>query len=217
MEAVYAANRTWGLRLTQEQLALLEQYGRLLVGVQGRLNVIGPATAAEIAVRHLVDSLAGLPVVRRTRGEIVDVGSGGGLPGVVLQVGLAGRTVVLLEARQKKVDFLRDVVRRLGLSGVEVVWGRAEEFGRGAGQGRFGCAVSRAVGRLELLVRYGMPLLQPGGVLVAWKGPAVEQELAAADKLAARYGGGPAELVPYSWEGLGRRYLVVIDKVKPAI
>lgn len=214
MEAVYQADRAWGLGLTKEQLALLEHYGRLLVGVQGRLNVIGPATAEEIAVRHLVDSLAGLPVVGRTRGEIVDVGSGGGLPGVVLRVGLSGRTVVLLEARRKKVEFLRQVVRRLGLSGVEAVWGRAEELGRGAWQGRFGCAVSRAVGRLELLVRYCMPLLQPGGVLVAWKGPGVGQELVAAKEVAGSYGGGTVELVPYAWEGLGQRYLVVMDKIR---
>lgn len=122
----------------------------------------------------LDDALRGLSLVAREAGPIVDVGSGGGTPGIPLGVSLASRQVTLLEAERRKCDFLERWTA--GLPNVRVVWGRAEEQPLET----YGVAVAKALAHPPTAAEWCLPLVREGGAVVLWVGPSVDEEAAAA-------------------------------------
>ena len=130
----------------------------------------------------LEDSLRGVGVVRELEGPIVDVGSGGGAPGIPLAAALPDRKVTLLEAERRKADFLERWRERL--PNLEVVWGRAEEHETD----RYGVAVAKALAPPPVATEWLLPLVRPGGAAVLWVGPTVD--LAAVARVAELVGGG---------------------------
>jgi 16S rRNA (guanine527-N7)-methyltransferase len=126
----------------------------------------------------LDDSLAGSALVSRFDGPIVDVGSGGGAPGIPLAYALPDREVVLLEAERRKCDFLE----RWAPPNARVVWGRAEE----QESDWAGIAVAKALAQPPTAVEWCLPLVRPGGAAVLWVGPSAELEDAPAGFLVVR-------------------------------
>ncbi len=146
----------------------------------------------------LEDSLRAVGVVATFEGPIVDVGSGGGAPGIPLAAALPDREVTLLEAEQRKADFLR---RWEGeLPNVRVVWGRAEE----QETDRFGVAVAKAFAQPPVAAEWCLPLVRPGGAAILWVGPSAELERVA--QVAQQLAAAPPE---------DRDGLLVIRKVGP--
>lgn len=146
----------------------------------------------------LEDSLRGAEVVRELDGPIVDVGSGGGAPGIPLAVALPEREVTLLEAERRKADFLECWAAEL--PNVSVVWGRAEEQETDT----FGVAVAKALAPPPVAAEWCLPLVRPGGAAVLWVGPSAEQERVA--RVAERLAAAPPE---------ERDGLLVLRKVGP--
>jgi 16S rRNA (guanine527-N7)-methyltransferase len=144
----------------------------------------------------LDDALRALPLLESLPGPVVDVGSGGGSPGLPLAHALPERAFTLVEAERRKADFLR----RWAPANVEVVWGRAEE----QESDRFGVALAKALARPATAVEWVLPLVEPGGAAVLWLGPSADLGVVAA--VAARVGGGE----PRVEDGL-----VVVPKVAP--
>lgn len=164
---------------------------------------------------HIADSLSALevPGVREAR-RISDLGSGAGLPGLVLAIALPDAQVTLVESAGKKCAWMEATAERLGLANVHVVCARAEEWEEGRGV----CDVvtARALGALPVLCEYAAPLLREGGALVAWKGAVDEVE--EADGLAAAEALGlerVAVLAVEPYAGSERRTLHVFRKVAP--
>jgi 16S rRNA (guanine527-N7)-methyltransferase len=206
--------------------ALVGRYG-LPAEARARLAALLGLVAAEptaiTAVRdpaegvdaHVADSLVALdlPAVRAAR-RVADLGSGGGFPGLVLAIALPAAHVALLESVGRKCAFLAGAVRELGLGNVEVVNGRAEAWVDGLGA--HDLVVARALAPLPVLVEYAAPLLELGGVLVAWKGrPELAEE---ADGLAATaaLGMSAPEAIPVApFEQARDRNLYLSSKVSP--
>lgn len=159
-----------------ERLGLARAYARELGGSGVERGVIGPREVPRLWERHLLNCAAvGELIARGSR--VVDVGSGAGLPGVALAIARPDLAVVLLEPLQRRVVWLEDVVARLDLSAaVTVHRGRAEQM-RGA---EFDVATARAVASLDTLAGWCLPLVRPGGELLAVKGQSAAAELAAA-------------------------------------
>jgi 16S rRNA (guanine527-N7)-methyltransferase len=134
----------------------------------------------------LDDSLAGRALVSRFDGPIVDVGSGGGAPGIPLAYALPDREVVLLEAERRKCDFLE----RWAPQNARVVWGRAEEQETDWA----GIAVAKALAQPPTAVEWCLPLVRPGGAAVLWVGPSAEpaRVARAAERLAGELEDAPA-------------------------
>jgi 16S rRNA (guanine527-N7)-methyltransferase len=147
---------------------------------------------------HVEESLAALEVVRPLGGSIVDVGSGGGAPGIPLAAALPDRRVTLLEANGRKCAFLRSVSR--GLPNVEVVQGRAEE----QETERYSVAVAKALAAPPVAAEWCLPLVRLGGGVVLYVGPSADA--GAVSRVSERVGGGPAEQLPG---------LLVLQKVAP--
>jgi 16S rRNA (guanine527-N7)-methyltransferase len=144
----------------------------------------------------LDDALRAVPVLARLEGDVVDVGSGGGSPGIPLALALPERAFTLVEAERRKADFLRSVAP----ANAAVVWGRAEEQPVDV----FGVALAKALAQPATAVEWVLPLVRPGGAAVLWLGPSAELAVVAA--AAAQVGGGE----PHVEEGL-----VVVPKVAP--
>jgi len=142
------------------------------------------------------DALRALPLLERHEGAVIDVGSGGGSPGIPLAAALPGREVTLLDAERRKCDFLR----RWAPPNAEVVWGRAEE----QDQERWGVALAKALARPPVALELCLPLVRTGGATILWLGESADLDaLAAASE---QLGGGP----PEAHEGLA-----LVPKIAP--
>jgi 16S rRNA (guanine527-N7)-methyltransferase len=146
----------------------------------------------------LEDSLRAVELVRRFEGPVVDVGSGGGVPGIPLAAALPDREVVLLEAQRRKADFLERAAR--DFPNVRVVRGRAEEQPVDA----FGVAVAKALAPPPAAAEWCLPLVRPGGAAILWVGPSADVE--AVGRVAAQLGAGEPE---------ERDGLLVLPKLSP--
>jgi 16S rRNA (guanine527-N7)-methyltransferase len=179
LEHVRAQVSEWGVELEPFQIALLREYANLLAGYK-YANIVGTSDLRHIFTEHLTDSLSCLLLADlRSSGSAIDVGTGGGLPGVPLAISSPRLNVTLLEATEKKVRFLEYVGARLGLHNLTLIHGRAEEEGkRAANREAFDFAVARAVAELSVVVEYCAPFVRVGGQVVAMKARLTEDELA---------------------------------------
>jgi len=161
----------------------LQRYAHLLSGAGVERGLIGPREVPRLWERHLLNCVQIAGVFDRGA-SVCDVGSGAGLPGVVLALARPDLTVTLLEPLLRRSRFLDEVVDELDLERVTVVRSRAEEY-RGP---RFDAVTARAVAPLERLVRWTLPLCRPGGTLVALKGSSAQDELQGAEEALRKAG-----------------------------
>ena len=179
MEKLRLQSGAWGLDLRRPQLKLLGRYAESLA-THEQANVIGTKERGLIITDHILDSLSCLTLKGvRWEGRLVDVGTGGGLPGIPLAIACPEMHVTLLETTSKKVRFLETVLEKLELGNVELLEARVEEVG-GDRKWRdsFDLSVIRAVASLPVVIEYCAPLIRTGGLLVAMKGNLQEEELA---------------------------------------
>ena len=165
------------MELTAAQEAQFNKYCELLAAWNRVMNLTAITGEQEVLVKHFEDSLTLLPYLERANaGSLIDVGTGAGFPGIPLKIVLPDLKVVLLDSLRKRVDFLNEVIRELGLSGIEAVHARAEDAGRDKRfRGKFDCAAARAVAEMRVLMEYCMPFVRVGGCFLAMKGPAEEE------------------------------------------
>lgn len=149
-----------------------------MLATPGLTSLKDPAEARRVL---LDDALAGLELVRRFAGPIVDVGSGGGTPGIPLAASLPERDVTLLEAERRKTEFLERWTNEL--PNLRVIWGRAESQPADG----YGVAVAKALAPPPVAAEWCLPLVEQGGVVILWVGPSARSEAVAlaAGKLAA--------------------------------
>jgi 16S rRNA (guanine527-N7)-methyltransferase len=157
-------------------LDLAREYAGLLATDGVTRGLIGPRETERLWDRHLLNC-AVVDELLPERGELVDIGSGAGLPGLVLAMMRPSLQVLLVESMLRRCVFLEECARQLGLENVQVVRGRAEDL---AGTIRADIATARAVAPLDRLAGWAAGLLRPGGELLAIKGQAAAEELAAA-------------------------------------
>lgn len=182
-----------GIVLSDLQLGQFQTYLDGLAEWNKRTNLTSPNALADAERVHLLDSLMLAPVIRREGSDIerlVDVGSGAGFPGLALKVAMPELDVVLVEATQKKAEFLNWMTTRLGLTAVEVLAERAETVARrDKYRETFDLATARAIGPLALVLELTLPLCKIGGVLLAQRGGDSEAEAARAMRAASTLGG----------------------------
>lgn len=154
-------------------------------------GLIGPRELPRLWERHLLNSAALLPYLPRT-GRVVDVGSGAGLPGLVIACARPDLDIVLVEPMERRAAWLTETAERLGLAAVEVVQRRAEEL---HGALTADVVTARAVAPMDRLMSWCFPLVGDGGALLALKGSRAEEEVRVAATLIERLGGAPAEIL----------------------
>ena len=182
--------RAAGLPLNREQADKIEAYHRMLTEANARFNLTRvPADEAEAIDRNYLDCLTPLKFGLRDVANAIDVGSGAGFPGIPLAICMPDTHFVLLDSLGKRVDFLNDVIFALTLN-AEAIHLRAEDGARRPElRESFDLATARAVAPLNLLAEYLLPFVRVGGTMLAYKGPTLEDELAAAANALSVLGG----------------------------
>jgi 16S rRNA (guanine527-N7)-methyltransferase len=168
----------WNLEVDDQRIDKLLQYSGLLA-THRSANVIGTRDLDVVVRDHVLDSLSCLQVIGEAHPrQVLDIGSGGGLPGLALALALESVRFTLLEATGKKVEFLRQAVKQLEANNVEILHGRAEVLAKDeAYRDRFDVVTARALASLPVLLEYSAPFLRLDGLLVAMKGRVVEGEI----------------------------------------
>lgn len=196
-----------GVGLDDAQVAALCRFLDELELWNERSNLVSECDRRSVIDRHLIDSLAAVPVLRSLgpNPRIADVGSGAGLPGVPLAIALRARTMWLIEPRRKRSSFLRSVRRALSDVHLEVVAARGEDVAsQPENRAAFDAVVSRATLADRELLECAAPLVRPGGLLVAYRGPAGGPAPIANDAPDQPFGG--AEVHRYELTGAGRQF-----------
>lgn len=193
----------------------VEAYVRLLLDANARINLTRVVEPDAVARLHLLDSLAALPLIPGSAGRTLDLGSGGGVPGIVLAIARPGVRWTLVDSVGRKAEALRSFVAALGLTNVEVLADRAELLGRGPSRESFDLVTARACAALPVLAEYALPLLRVGGTLIAWKGPISSAELTAGAAASQLLGGGAPEGQPTGIAALGDHRFVLVGKERP--
>lgn len=172
-------------------LALAEQYAELLAGPGTEQGLLGPREVARLWDRHLMNCAAVAELVPHPC-SLVDIGSGAGLPGIVLAMLLPDVQVILLEPMARRASFLEECAALLGLRNTAVWRGRAQEA---AGRLTADVATARAVAPMDRLAGLALSLVRPGGLVLAIKGAGVSQEMERAQQALRRAGAQDAEVL----------------------
>jgi 16S rRNA (guanine527-N7)-methyltransferase len=205
--------------LDEGQLAAMADHVRLLLAWNDAINLSGIREPEAIAREHVLDSLSALGLLRRAGvTELLDLGSGGGYPGLPLAIALPVTRAVLVESIAKKARFLSTAVAAVGLADrVAVAPTRVESLAANPlHRGRWQAVLARAVADLTELAELSLPLLRAGGLLVAWKRLPLDVELARAERAVGRLGGRLAGCERVAVPGLNDHVLVVVERVAAA-
>jgi 16S rRNA (guanine527-N7)-methyltransferase len=204
---------SWGLELSDEQLAQFQIYADELRRWNERVNLTAISDPEGIVVRHFLDALRCGLVWGDNPGTLIDIGTGAGFPGLPLKLLRPSLALTLVESVGKKAAFLEHVASLLGLAQVTVIVGRAEAVGRDPRhRERYDVATARAVADLRVLAEYCLPLCRVGGRFLAPKGERVADELQQAGGAIGLLGGEVLEVAPVSLPGVEPRTIVVVEK-----
>jgi len=205
-EALTAGLYTLLHTVSPQAVDKLLQYAALLREKNKVMNLTAVTDPLEIVSRHLLDCAALVPFVRA--GDcLIDIGTGAGLPGIPLAALCPDTSVLLLDAQKKRIDFLHEIIRTVGLPNCTIVHARAEEFAQEHRE-TFDLAVCRAVAALPILCELSLPLLKIGGSLLAMKASDCAAEAGQAGHAIRVLGGGAAQV---------SRYTVPLSDVERAI
>ena len=201
-----------GLQLTPEQITRLCDFGRAVVKQNEVMNLTAITEDTQVARLHLLDSLTVLTAADLAGKSLIDVGCGAGFPGVPLAIGCPEAKITLLDSLGKRVHWLEETLPTLGIS-AECVTARAEEA-VATRRESYDFATSRAVARLNILLELTAPYVKVGGMVIAMKGAAAQEELAECGSAIKKLGLKLEEVRRFPMDGTSHS-LILLRKVAP--
>ncbi|MGI5852780.1 MAG: 16S rRNA (guanine(527)-N(7))-methyltransferase RsmG [Bacillota bacterium] len=207
----------WDLSLSTDLENSLDCYANLILEWNERINLTAVTNIDEIWIKHFLDSLSCFSVYAPEQCRMLDIGSGAGLPGLVLALARPEWDVHLLESINKKAEFLRFAAQELKAGNVSVITDRAETAAHdGRLRESFDMVVARGVAPLRVLAEYCLPFLHVGGLFLAMKGPGYSQEMEEAGTALRKLGGAVVDTHSFTLpEDMGSRVLITIAKQRP--
>ena len=206
-----------GFTLNDTQLGQFADYFDMLIEWNQKINLTAIEEPVEVAYKHFVDSACLLRVVPDLKHKtMIDIGTGAGFPGVPLKIMEPELDLTLFDSLNKRIVFLQELCKKLNLHDVKAVHGRAEEFGiKPDYRQQYDIATARAVARMPVLLEICLPFVKKGGILIALKGPELENELKESANALKELGGKVVDVKEFTLaDGAYTRNLAVIEKVK---
>lgn len=206
-----------GVNLSGQQVQQFLIYYEMLVEWNQVMNLTAITEYDEVMKKHFVDSVSLIKAFDVTKNAtVIDVGTGAGFPGLALKIAYPNLQVTLLDSLNKRIQFLDAVIDKLGLTGVETIHGRAEDFAKpGKLREKYDLCVSRAVANLSTLSEYCLPFVKVGGQFISYKSEKITEEMTAAENAIRILGGKVEKQVEFQLpESDIYRNLFVIKKVK---
>lgn len=206
-----------GITLTEKQIEQFLIYYEMLVEWNEFMNLTAITEYDEVMKKHFIDSISLIKAYDVTKSaSVIDVGTGAGFPGLALKIAYPNLQVTLLDSLNKRIQFLNEVISKLGLEGVETIHGRAEDFAKpGKLREKYDLCVSRAVANLSTLSEYCLPFVKVGGQFISYKSEKITEEMSAAGNAIRLLGGKVVNQVEFQLPDSDiYRNLFVIEKVK---
>ena len=201
----------YGLILSSKNIDEFYNYMKNLCDWNSKINLTAIKNEEEIIVKHFLDS--SIIIKYFSKGKILDVGAGAGLPGIPLKIMNKDLEVTLLDSVNKKVNFMKDSIEKLELSNTVAIHGRAEDFAHEKKyREKFDIVVSRAVSNMSTLAEYMIPFVKVGGKCICMKGPSIESELQEAKNAIKKLGGEIVDVVKYNVENNERTLIIILKK-----
>ncbi|NCB93428.1 MAG: 16S rRNA (guanine(527)-N(7))-methyltransferase RsmG [Clostridia bacterium] len=203
------------ITLSEGQINQFLEYYELLIEWNKVMNLTAITEYEEVISKHFLDSLSAVKVYDFSqKKKVIDIGTGAGFPGIPLKIAFPELEIVLLDSLNKRINFLNEVIEKLGLVGIKTIHGRAEDFARQAEyREQFDICVSRAVANLSTLSEYCLPYVRKGGNFIPYKSGKIEDEVKQADKAVGVLGGTIQEVVKFQLADTDmERSFVVIKK-----
>ena len=205
-----------GIEISDKQAKQFYQYYELLVEWNSFMNLTGITEFEEVVQKHFVDSLS-IVVAKDMSGvdSLIDVGTGAGFPGLPIKIAFPHIKVTLLDSLNKRIQFLNEVIRVTGLTGIDTIHGRAEDFAKpGKKREIYDICVSRAVANLAVLSEYCLPYVKLGGEFIPYKSGEIKVELEEAKAAVFLLGGKIEDCKNFELPDSDiHRSLVIIKKV----
>ena len=222
-----------GVSLSEKQIEQFLTYYEMLVEWNEFMNLTAITEYNEVMKKHFVDSVSLIKAFDVSKkASVIDVGTGAGFPGLALKIAYPELQVTLLDSLNKRIQFLDAVIEKLGLTGVNTIHGRAEDFSKPVSAGKsksgnklkesdntlrekYDLCVSRAVANLSTLSEYCLPFVKIGGKFISYKSEKITEEMAAAENAIKLLGGKIKDQVEFQLPDSDiYRNLFVIEKVK---
>lgn len=204
------------IELNEVQREQFNAFFELLVEWNQHMNLTGIVDYDEVLSKHFFDSLTCIKGLEDWQNKkVIDVGTGAGFPGVPMKIANPSMAITLLDSLSKRINFLEVVVETLKLDAVELVHGRAEDYGQNPDyREQYDVAISRAVANLSVLSEYVLPFIKVGGVFVAQKSLSASDEIEESEKAIEILGGKIRDIIEVKVPGIDIVHsLVVIEKV----
>ena len=206
-----------GVTLDDHQIDQFITYYKMLVEWNEVMNLTAITEYDDVLKKHFVDSLSLIKAYDVSKEEkVIDVGTGAGFPGLALKIAYPSLQITLLDSLNKRIQFLNAVIEQLGLTGVDTVHGRAEDFAKPDKlREKYDLCVSRAVANLSTLSEYCLPFVREGGLFISYKSEKITEEIEKAGKAISTLGGKVEGQVEFILpESDIYRNLFIIKKVK---
>jgi len=201
-----------GITLEEEATSLMVRYGEAILEKNMVINLTAITDENEFLVKHLLDSLTAASL-NEVRGKILDVGTGGGFPGVIIKIHDRSREVVVVDSKKKKLSVVEEICKELGIV-VDVLHKRVEIMSHEEARQSFDCVVARAVAPMPRLLEYCLGLVKIGGHLLTMKGPDVENEISSASEAERMLGAKLKRVVNFMLPNEIERNIAIYEKIK---
>lgn len=198
------------------QIEKFYQYMELLLEWNEKINLTAITEPDDIILKHFIDSITINKYIENDK-KVLDIGTGAGFPGIPEKIIREDINIVLADSLNKRINFLREVIQKIGLENIDAVHGRAEELAHNKlYREKFDVVTSRAVAPLNTLLEYMLPFVKVNGLCICMKGSNAEEEIAISEKALEELGGEILDINKFQLPNTDiSRNIIVIKKINP--